>query len=203
MYAIPHFPSPQPHTNPPAPAQLLSVSLLTLATLTLTILLHTRHGLNPVLNVLLNSALALLWTVSFSLLAWWSASTLSSACAPESWDSDTGTRVCRTYKALFSFALLGTVGTLGAVALDVRVLRSSTRKGRFMSLGALGGKRGARAELDDVDDGIWDMNPPAMLAGRHRDADGYAVPEEQFGYADTGYGGAGELMERRSVGGRI
>lgn len=181
------------------------MSLLTLLTLTLTIALHTLHGLNPTLNLTLNTLLALLWGPSFALLSWWSASTLSSACAKTDWESDTGARVCQTYKALFSFALLGVVGTLAALGLDVHVLRRSERRGRFVSLGTVGGRKGAkRAGMDeDVDEGIWDCNPPhpAALGGeRQHRGQGYAVPEEQFGYADTGYGGAGEVMAGRRSG---
>lgn len=187
--------------------QLLAVSILTLLSLSLTIVLHIRHGLNPSLNLVLNGSLGVLWAVSFALLAWWSAATLASACAVENWESDLGQSVCRTYKALFSFALLGLVATLVALGLDVHVQRKSTRKGRFMSLGVMGGKRGgARVEGDDddddgVDDGIWDVNPnPAALGGeRQRGGEGYAVPEEQFGYGDTTYAGAGGQVGRRSV----
>lgn len=77
-----------------------------------------------------------------------------------------------------------------------------------MSLGVMGGKRGgARVEGDDdddddgVDDGIWDVNPnPAALRDeRQRGGEGYAVPEEQFGYEDTTYAGAGGQVGRRSV----
>ncbi|KAJ4983678.1 hypothetical protein SVAN01_10836 [Stagonosporopsis vannaccii] len=176
---------------------LLAVSLLTLLSLTWTIVLHIRHGLNPSLNLCLNGVLAALWAVSFALLSWWSASTLSSACAVKNWESDVGTSVCRTYKALFSFALLGLLGTMASLGLDVHVLRAATGRGRFISLKMGGGKR----EGDDgVDEGIWDSNPnPAALRGVQRGGDGYALPEEQFGYADTGYAGAGGQMGRRSV----
>lgn len=102
--------------------------------------------------------------------------------------------MCRTYKALFSFALLGLVATLAATGLDVHVQRSTTRKGRFQSLALQGGKQ----ELDaDVDAGIWDTNPnPAALGARRHRGEGYALPEEQFGYADTEYAGAGGQVGR-------
>lgn len=182
--------------------QLLAVSVLTIISLTLTITLHIRHGLNPYLNLMLNGSLAVLWAVSFSLLAWWSSATLASACAVENWESELGQSVCRTYKALFSFALLGLVATLAALGLDVHVQRSSTRKGRFTSLAMTDGKGGAsQAHGLDVDDGIWDLNPnPAALGGaRPRGGEGYALPEEQFGYEDTTYAGAAGQMGRRSV----
>lgn len=108
-----------------------------------------------------------------------------------------GTSVCRTYKALFSFALLGLLGTLASLGLDVHVLRAATGRGRFVSLRMGGGKRG---DDDGVDDGIWDSNPnPVALRGAQRGGEGYAVPDEQFGYADTGYAGAGAQIGRRSV----
>jgi hypothetical protein len=103
---------------------------------------------------------------------------------------------------LFSFALLGLVATLAAVGLDVHVQRSSTRKGRFQSLALQGGKAREAQELDaDVDAGIWDTNPnPSALRDfRSRGGEGYALPEEQFGYADTAYAGAGGQVGRRSV----
>ena len=141
----------------------------------------------------------MLWALSFALLAWWSSATLASACAVENWENELGKSVCRTYKALFSFALLGLVATLAATGLDVHVQRRSSRRGRFQSLALQGGK--GTHELDaDVDAGIWDTNPNpvALGAGRPR-GEGYALPEEQFGYADTGYAGAGEQIGRRSV----
>ncbi|KAL1642181.1 hypothetical protein SLS61_009795 [Didymella pomorum] len=185
---------------------LLAVSLLTILALAATIILHIRHGLNPTLNLILNGSLAILWALSFSLLAWWSSATLASACAVENWESELGQSVCRTYKALFSFALLGLVATLAAVGLDVHVLRSSTRKGRFQSLALQGGKSRGAQEMDaDVDAGIWDTNPnpTALRESRGRGGEGYALPEEQFGYADTEYAGAGGQIGRRSVEDRL
>lgn len=149
----------------------------------------------------------MLWAISFSLLAWWSSATLASACAVENWESELGQSVCRTYKALFSFALLGLVATLAATGLDVHVQRSSTRKGKFQSLALQGGKRGGAHELDaglDVDDGIWDTNPnPAALGASRPRGEGYALPVEQFGYADTAYAGAAGQVGRRSVEARL
>ena len=113
------------------------------------------------------------------------------------------------YKTLFSFALLGLVTTLGATGLDVHVQRSATRKGRFMSLGVVNGKkgRGERREFNhEVNEGIWDSNPnPATLRDRSRTrgGDGYAVPEEQFGYEDTAYTGSAGQVGRTSLDGRL
>ncbi|KAF1925072.1 uncharacterized protein M421DRAFT_264261 [Didymella exigua CBS 183.55] len=183
---------------------LLAVSTLTTLSLAVTVLLHIRHGLNPYLNLMLNGSLAVLWTVSFSLLAWWSSATLASACAVETWDSSLGQTVCRTYKALFSFALLGLMATLAATALDVHVQRSGTRKGRFQSLALQSGKAGPRELESDVDAELWDTNPnPVALGAVRARSGGYALPEEQFGYADTSYDGAAGQVGRRSVDERL
>jgi len=183
--------------------QLLTVSLCTLLSLALTIVLHIRHGLNPALNLALNATLGGVWAVSFALLLWWSSSALAHACVVENWESDTGVGVCRAYKALFSFVVLGLGATLAALGLDVHVQRSSTSKGRFVSLGVLEGKRNGRPRERDVDDGIWDANPnPAAMRGV-RGGEGYALPEEQFGYANTSYAGAAGQVGRRSVEARL
>ncbi|KAF9697576.1 hypothetical protein EKO04_004239 [Ascochyta lentis] len=188
---------------------LLTISLSTLTSLTLTILLHIRYTLSPPLNLALNTILSLLWTLSFALLAWWASSTLTHACVLATWESETGVRVCKSYKALFSFALLGMLASWGAVGVDVFVYRGSVKKGRFVSLGmgeAKKGRRGLDEGDEDVDGGIWDLNfNPAALrgAGRKRGGEGYALPEGQFGYADTAYAGAAGQVGRQSVEGRL
>ena len=152
-----------------------------------TLLLHLRQSLNPPTSLALNGALALLWSVSFALLAWWSSGALRSSCGREGWESDVGANVCRAYKALFTFALLGTAGTAAALGLDAWVVRKGGERGRFGRL-----------------EGVWDGNAPAELSGAGtRGREGYAVPEGQWGCdeheGDTGYGGAGEAVGRGSV----
>ncbi|KAF2998650.1 hypothetical protein E8E13_007852 [Curvularia kusanoi] len=174
---------------------LLTVSLLTLLTLALPLCLNTRTtSTTPQLLISgLTTGLAAFWAVSFALLAWWSAPALGSACARESWDSDTGTGVCRMYKALFSFALFGTLGACVAAGWQWwGVRKERAGRGRFVGL------------QGEVDDGIWDLNVPrGAPVGVERGREGYQLPEEQWGYADTGYGGAGEAVGRRSVEGRM
>ncbi|RMZ68394.1 marvel domain-containing 2 [Pyrenophora seminiperda CCB06] len=180
---------------------LMTVSILTMLSLLATILLHCYHGLNPLLNVLLNAALALLWSLAFSLLTWWAGGTLAHVCDTRNWESEMGVGVCRMYKALFSFALLGLVATLAALALDVRVMRGARERGVFQpvdsSRGGMekggGGGEGER-ELD--------LNPMVARTGL-QGGEGYAVPEEQFGYDDLAYHGAGGQVGRRSMENRI
>jgi hypothetical protein len=177
----------------------MSVSLLTILALTTTIILHCFYGLNPVLNTLLNSGLALLWAVSFSLLSWWSSGTLSHVCNKDSWESELGISVCRMYKALFSFSLLGLVSTLVALVLDVHVQRQATARGRFQQIGLVA--TDAKG-LQPV--GEHETNPNPHAARQKSGGTGYALPEEQFAYGDdmTYHGAAGQIG-RRSVEERI
>lgn len=179
---------------------LFAVSLLTILALTTTIVLHCFYGLNPVLNTALNSSLALLWSVGFSLLSWWSSGTLTHVCNTDNWDDDLGIAVCRLYKTLFSFALLGLVSTLLALLLDVRVQRSATKRGRFQQLQMLGGVDGKT----DEDVHAHEANPNPAARKKHgqqkRGGEGYALPEEQFAYdGDTAYHGAAGQVGRRSL----
>lgn len=184
--------------------QLFAVSLLSILTLTVTIVLHCFYGLNPVLNIVLNSVLALVWSISFSLLSWWSSRTLTHVCNVDNWADELGISVCRLYKALFSFALLGLVSTLLALLLDVRVQSKATKRGRFQQIQMLGGndgKRGVVVQHHDEDE----ANPNPTAARRNhgqqtRRGEGYSLPEEQFAYdEDTTYRGAAGQMERRSI----
>ncbi|KAF2269620.1 hypothetical protein CC78DRAFT_528823 [Lojkania enalia] len=191
---------------------LLAVSLLTLLSLTLTITLHLLHGLSPLLNLSLNSLLALLWTVGFALLTWWSSGTLSHVCNTANWDSGLGISICREYKALFSFSLLGWLGTVLALVLDVNVYRSTNRRGKFSAIQNTdhghGGYEGKRGYDDGGDVRVvvrgQESNPNPMAKKKAKVSEGYAVPEEQFAYdEDTGYHGAGGQIERSSIEDRI
>ncbi|KAF2117064.1 hypothetical protein BDV96DRAFT_489979 [Lophiotrema nucula] len=197
---------------------LLTVTVLTLLSLTGTIVLHCCYGLNPILNLGLNSVLFVLWALGFALLTWWSSSTLSHVCNRANWDTETGVSICRIYKALFSFALLGVLSTLLALALDVHVYRGSTRRGKFTALQNMDSKRNNNHEGDGVAGPIGEYgvggydaresNPNPMAASnnrqRQRGGEGYALPEEQFAYdEDTTYQGAAGQVGRRSIEDRI
>lgn len=88
-------------------AQLTVVSILTVFFLTVTIILHCCFGLNPAFNLGLNTCLFVLWGMGFGMLAWWMWGTLTHYCDVLNWNDSTGIMVCRIYKALFTFSLLG------------------------------------------------------------------------------------------------
>jgi hypothetical protein len=179
----------------------MTVSLLTIVALTSTIILHIYHGLNPALNITVNGSLGVLWIVSFGLLARWSSGTLSGVCDTSNWDSDTGVSICRQYKALFSFALLGLLATLLALAVDVKVLKGARTRGVFQQVQGLAGE--AKGVSGNVQELEANPNPTALRTRRARGGEGYALPEEQFGYDELAYHGAAGEIGRRSLEGRI
>jgi hypothetical protein len=85
----------------------MSVSWITMAALAITLTLHLLSGLNPRLNLIFNSTIFVIWTAGFGMLSWWMWGTLTHYCDVGHWTDGNGIMVCKIYKALFSFALLG------------------------------------------------------------------------------------------------
>ena len=83
------------------------MSLLTVAFLSATIVFHLFTGLSPRVNLGLNGLLFVLWAMGFGMLAYWMAGTLTHYCDILNWTDGTGIMVCRIYKSLFTFTLLG------------------------------------------------------------------------------------------------
>ncbi|KAF2396960.1 hypothetical protein EJ06DRAFT_499539 [Trichodelitschia bisporula] len=175
---------------------LMSVSLLTVAVLTTTIILHCCFGLNPRLNLAFNLTLFVLWALGFSLLSWWASGTLRDACAAPRWNDDVGVMVCRIYKALFAFTIVGFVSTSLAFLLDIYVFKRATRLGKYNAMHDPDNKPAAHtpvmmAPLNASHQGLAGYNAQQGVGRAHS---GYAVPEEQFGYDTTYRGGAGQQM---------
>jgi hypothetical protein len=145
--------------------------------------LHILFSLNPLLNSLLNAVLLLLWTLAFALLTRFSARpVLSQACSATIWDAEAGVVVCRLYKAVFSFALLGLLGTAASLGLDVYVQKRLTKRGRFVAIGQGMGSGGSNAK--------------SGFEGEHR---GLAVEDE--GHEDgnaNGYGYEDQAVQERN-----
>ncbi|EME49564.1 hypothetical protein DOTSEDRAFT_49802 [Dothistroma septosporum NZE10] len=193
---------------------LTSASLFSIAALSITILLHCCVGLNPRLNLGVNGVLLVLWGLSWCLLTWYMSGTLANMCDVEHWNEEVGIMVCRIYKALFTFTLLGFVSTIAAFVLDIYVFRQQTRRGVYR-LHDLDSKQRPEARrgsfTDDVSYGAKSVNEPreseAWDAPRvsmgpytedaRRPQQGYAVPDSQFEY-DTGYHGHGNQKMYRA-----
>ncbi|TKA26821.1 hypothetical protein B0A50_04267 [Salinomyces thailandicus] len=182
---------------------LTAASLFSIAALSFTILLHCCTGLNPRLNLVVNGVLTVLWGLSWSLLTWYMSGTLRNMCDVEHWHEDVGIMVCRIYKALFTFTLLGLLSTLAALGLDIYVRRQQTRRGIYR-LHDLDAKRqpertrgpftDAAAIPDSRESDAWEdprlsIEPYGEQSTSDRvERQGYALPDDQFEY-DTGYHG--------------
>ncbi|KAF2772429.1 hypothetical protein EJ03DRAFT_204039 [Teratosphaeria nubilosa] len=192
---------------------LTSASLFSIAALCFTIVLHCFVGLNPRLNLAINGFLTLLWGLSWIVLTIYMSRTLAHVCDYEHWNENVGIMVCRIYKALFTFALVGMVSTTAALALDIYVYHLQNRRGiyRLQSLDAKPRSEATRASFTDEaafenhrgcrqdalglerSSGAWEeprlsMGPYSERADTLQSKSGYSVPENQFDY-DTGYHG--------------
>jgi len=161
-----------------------SASLVTIVSLCTTIFLHWFFGLNPRFNLLLNGALFLLWGAGFGMLSWWASITLFHRCQIENWHDEVGVMVCRIYKALYAFGLIGFVSTLSALILDIIVFKRATRLGKYNVMSDGDNKPGV-LPYNDAGSHVDLPGYKAHASGRDDNA-GYSVPEEQFGY-DTTY----------------
>jgi hypothetical protein len=111
--------------------QLLITVVLSLLNYVLTTITHCCHGLSPRLSILSNTICLLLWLISLGLLSWSMSQTILTTCNATYWATSTGITVCRIYKALFAFTVLGAIAYIAAIALDVVVRRRQTRLGEY------------------------------------------------------------------------
>ncbi|KAH7018690.1 hypothetical protein B0J12DRAFT_415604 [Macrophomina phaseolina] len=175
---------------------LLAVSVLTVFFLSATLVQHCCCGLNPRLNLALNSILLVIWTLGFGLLSWWASGTLGHFCTRANWRDDDGIMVCRIYKALFAFSLLGLTSTLSALLLDIYVFKRSTQRGKYDQMMDSDLKRTMSGPHQSpwsthVDEPDVEQRPYSdQRASKSPEQTGYALPAEQFAYDDTAYRGA-------------
>ncbi|THW21916.1 hypothetical protein D6D23_06244 [Aureobasidium pullulans] len=188
---------------------LMSVSWITIAMLATTITLHLRSGLNPRLNLIFNGTVFVIWTMGFGMLSWWMWGTLTHFCDVSHWNDGTGIMVCKIYKALFSFALLGLISTLMAVALDIHISRMNTLRGQHFRLNLRGDRKasdipmnGPYADINSQSNSHDDLTHSheslphlatgdafeVPTSGSQKTRAGYTIPESQFDY-ETGYHG--------------
>jgi hypothetical protein len=128
--------------------QLLIAAALSLLNILLTTLIHCSCGLSPKLSITANAILLILWAISLGLICWSLSGTITTSCTTTYWGNSTGVSVCRSYKALFTFTIIGLVAHIAALWLDIIVRR---RQNRFGTYGAMGSQPG----LDDA--GAFDV----------------------------------------------
>lgn len=111
---------------------LLSISLATVAVLTLTIILYNFTYLSPKFNCLLNGMASIFWMLGFALLSWSLSNTLRKSCDVQTWRSSTAVGVCREYKSLWTFTLIGMLSTLAALGLDIWTHMKTIERGIYV-----------------------------------------------------------------------
>lgn len=114
---------------------MMTTSLLTLLNFGLTVFLYCSHRRFILLSLISNSFLLILWAVSFGLLSWNMSKTLQHACPNIDWDNDVALIICRVYKALYSFIVIGFVAQIFIVALDVIARRRLRGRGEYNAMG--------------------------------------------------------------------
>jgi len=184
---------------------LLAASLLTIIGLTGTTIVYTCLGLAPLVNLIVNTVLFIMWSPGFGFLWYYSTGTLSHVCNKANWTGPTGIMVCRVYKALFAFSMLGFFMTLGAVLLDVIIWRRTTSRGKYKQMLDPDQPKGiAPGSAPYVAPQYSDSRNSISLSGytqgqqQRGDREGYEMPEEQFNY-DTSYRGGHEPNEAQNT----
>ncbi|KAL4764140.1 uncharacterized protein BDW70DRAFT_116794 [Aspergillus foveolatus] len=119
---------------------LIIAAFLSLLNLIFTTILHCCYGLSPRLSLITNSIVFVIWAVAFVLLAWAVSHTILTTCNATYWATTTGIAVCRMFKALFSFTIIGAAALIASIVLDVIAYRRQTRLGEYdpMALGMEG-----------------------------------------------------------------
>ncbi|PSS20633.1 hypothetical protein M430DRAFT_50282 [Amorphotheca resinae ATCC 22711] len=143
---------------------LLTISIATIASLTVTIVLYNFTYLSPRFNLVLNGSISFFWALGLALLSW-SVSTshvLEKACTGDVWGGSAEAGVCRDYKALWGMTLVGTVSTFSALLLDIHTQRKTNQRGAYI--------------LPEDDKDAQRLNE--LKSSRVRDA-GYDVPSDQ------------------------
>ncbi|KAL6249139.1 hypothetical protein RBB50_004202 [Rhinocladiella similis] len=128
---------------------ILLSSLLSLLALLVTSLIYAFAFLNPLLNLISNSSILLVWTVGIALLTYNMYGTLGHSCSRTNWANNDGMMICRTYKAFYSFNIFGWLAQVALIILDIRSRRKQTALGRYNRMMMASG--GAAAAADDKD----------------------------------------------------
>ncbi|KAL4873021.1 hypothetical protein BDV12DRAFT_115417 [Aspergillus spectabilis] len=113
-------------------------AFLSLLNLTLTTILHCCYGLSPRLSLITNSIVFVIWAVSLVLLSWSVSHTILTTCNSTYWATSTGITVCRIFKSLFTFTIIGTAALIASIALDIFAYRRHTRLGEYDPMAAEG-----------------------------------------------------------------
>ncbi|KAL8736685.1 MAG: hypothetical protein Q9166_000051 [cf. Caloplaca sp. 2 TL-2023] len=110
---------------------LLTASSITILALFLSSALYHFRTLLPKYNLLINTALSVLWILGLSFLTWNVGWTIGHRCSIATWHTQAGIMVCRLYKACTAFTVTGLLTTLFALLHDVHTHRKYTQLGQY------------------------------------------------------------------------
>ncbi|KAJ5387789.1 hypothetical protein N7509_010330 [Penicillium cosmopolitanum] len=191
---------------------LLITAVFSLLNVLFTTVINCSCGLSPKLSIIFNIILLLLWLLSLALLSYSMSGTILTKCTTADWANSTGISVCRSYKALFSFTVIGTAAYIASIALDVIVRRRVNRLGVYnpMESAAMLGEDPADVKLANRRSDPFaydpDPTPPVMAGGNHYgDVPAYshayshsysnsldnAHAQESSGFLDNAHAGTG------------
>jgi hypothetical protein len=110
---------------------MLMADVLMLLSLAIGTILYFCVHLSPLLNILFNVPILLLWTAGMALLIWNMYGTLGHTCSIANWGNEDGITVCNQYKALFAFVVIGWLCQIALIVLDVRARRNQSALGKY------------------------------------------------------------------------
>ncbi|KAJ5669636.1 hypothetical protein N7462_010706 [Penicillium macrosclerotiorum] len=164
---------------------LLLAAVLSILNNILTAVINCACGLSTKLSIALNILLLILWALSLALLSYNMSGTILTKCTTTYWATSTALSVCRCYKALFAFTVVGVASYIAALWLDFVVRRRHNRLGAYNPMGSTPGLGD-----DAFDVKLADRHDP--VAGAHYDnipgtnhVDPYAHAGEAQQYYDA------------------
>ncbi|KAL2870484.1 uncharacterized protein BJX67DRAFT_286050 [Aspergillus lucknowensis] len=119
------------HKLPWAFLVLIIAAFLSLLNLALTTVLHCCYGLSPRLSLITNSVVFVVWSIALILFSWAVSHTILTTCNATYWATSTGIAVCRIFKALFTFTIIGAAFLIASIGLDIFAYRRTTRLGEY------------------------------------------------------------------------
>jgi len=90
--------------------------------------------LSPIWNMILNVPIIIFWIAGMALFTYDMYGALGHACSTSSWANNDGVTVCNTYKALYSFLIIGLLCHLASLVVDIRARRAQTALGKYTNM---------------------------------------------------------------------
>lgn len=110
---------------------MLLADIVLFLSLTIGTILYFCVHLSPLLNLIFNTPILLLWTIGMGLLIWNMFGTWGHTCSINNWGNEDGMSICQQFKGMFSFVIIGWLCQIAMLVLDVRARRNQNALGRY------------------------------------------------------------------------